>query len=179
MTKIKLEEVFTDVKGFLHDVFISAIETGCAHTFRKENFPYLSTPNIVKYLIGNSSKGGILHSIDDNKNHIKLCSEYLTKEGLLNSVIFHCGESIDEIKEIVKKDKSNFFWLDSREDEDHGLIEYILASVYGKRPFIICIGDYGSEGSVKWKKSSEFLKKESDKYTIYNTFTRLIVGYFK
>jgi len=54
-----------------------------------------------------------------------------------------------------------------------------LASTYGKFPFVICIDDYGAKGSVKWRKSSEVLKKESNMYTVYNTPTGLIIGYFK
>ncbi len=179
---IILKEVFEDVNEFL-DGPIFAVETGCSFAWTKENLDNLSSLNIVKYL---TLPGGTLLSIDNNETHIKICQQELFKRNLFKRVAFVYGDSVDaleSISNVAGYDEErlkifNFFWLDSMEDEEHGLQEYDYAINSLKKPGVLCIDDYNSSGSVKWRKSSKLLKKDADYFKEYNTKTGLIVGFF-
>ena len=178
---ISLKEVFAGVLEFLEkDKPIISLETGTSFAWSETNLPYLSSLNIIKYLC--LPTYGELYSIDISIDRLNLCEKELYKRGDNFGDCFnkYNGESLEEMSFLLSTEhKFDFFWLDSEENEDHGLKEYELAKQLANDKFVICIDDYNSNGSVKWKKSSELIKQKAKFYKIYNTPTGLIVGFFE
>lgn len=178
MTKVPLSQVFQDIYEFL-DHPIHAVETGTSYAWDEPNFDNLSSLNISKHLT--EPTNGWLNSIDKNQKSLDYCSEKLSDFNL-HRISFICGESIDNLNEFGGRDiysGINMAWLDSEEDVNHGEQEYIAVRKLMTKPYVICIDDYGAEGSVKWRKNSEMLKQDATYYKIYDTATGLIVGFFK
>lgn len=175
---IPLSDVFVEVKHFLEGLTINALETGCSFAWTPDNFNNLSTLNIAANLL--RSDVDHLISVDNNTSNIVKCSQELKDRNLKHLVSFFNGESVDFLSDRVTRNLEgfNFFWLDSEENADHGLKEYELATELLIKPGVICIDDYGSNGSVKWRLSSEKLKLDSNVYRCYDTPTGLIVGFF-
>lgn len=179
MKKVPLKDVFEEVKDFLGSN-ITGLETGCSFLWEPKNMDNLSTYNIAKYLLESPST---LFSLDNDLKHINTCVYWLKEHGLLDSNIdiSYCPDSVSMMESIYDDGyfTFNFFWLDTSEDEEHGLQEYELARKLSRGKHVVCIDDYGCENSVKWKASSEKLKQEATFYKVYDTATGLIVGYFE
>lgn len=172
-----LSDVFVEVRRFLTGPIINALETGCSFAWTPDNFNNLSTLNITSHLL--KGENDRLLSIDKDPNNVSRCLSELRSRRLDYLVKFACGESLIVMRdEIEKGPRFNFFWLDSEENEDHGLEEYEFALKLMVKPSVVCIDDYGSSGSVKWRKSSEKLKLDSFNHKVYTTPTGLIVGFF-
>lgn len=174
---IPLSDVFTEVRDFFRGQTINAIETGCSFAWTTDNFNNLSTLNITSHLL--FDKHSKLLSIDNNTENISRCLRELKHRKLDHLVEFNCGESISVMRDKLREgSRFNFFWLDSEESEEHGQLEYDLALALMSKPGVICIDDYGSTGSIKWKLSSKNLKLDSSFNKVYSTPTGLIVGFF-
>lgn len=178
MKVVKLEEVFSNVLKFFNNYPVFALETGCSFLWEAKNMTNLSTYNIAKYLLMHDNS--TLLSLDNNLNHINNCKYHLIEHDLHDKVILNYVTDSADFMEAIEEDKFfNFFWLDTSEDVEHGLREYEAALKLADDRFVICIDDYGCDNSVKWKLSSDRLKKESSYYQEYNTATGLIVGYYE
>lgn len=176
---VPLKDIFSDIRGYLQGTPIYALETGCSFAWSPENMDNLSTPNIVEHLC--IPTGGKLYSVDNDESNIEICKNSLELFDYNKYVEFYLSDSLDAMIDFQYKGYSfNFFWLDSCEDINHGFGEYNLSKnlIRNGQPYVICIDDYGANGSVKWRKSSEELMKEAKNYSIVKTGTGLIVGYF-
>ncbi len=170
---ITLKEVFTEWKDKI-DEPIMALETGCSFMWGEQFDPYISTPNIVEHLV--RPTGGKLFSLDNDKDNIDICKKELAKRNLLKYVDFIYGDSVHSLMNKFQT-TINFAWLDSSEDAEHALNEYIWCSRFLATKHVVCVDDYGSENSVKWQESSKNIMETFDAYKIYNTPTGLIVGH--
>jgi len=171
--KATLKEVFSNLMPYL-DVPVFALETGVTYLWDEQYRPFVSTPNIVEHLVKPSI--GYMVSIDISDERINIAKDMIDYEPYDGYI----GDSLEVIPKLFKyKNFFNFFWLDSCEDAEHGAEEYLLAVECSKRPYIICVDDYGCENSVKWRISSQFIKENADEYKIYNTPTGLIAGIYK
>ena len=155
---------------------IVAVETGCSFAWDKDNIQYLSTPNIIKYLVAPTD--GILYSLDINYSMIDICRSHMEEMGLSKYVKFLFGDSVDCIRTLWKN-KINFVWLDSAEDALHAQSEYSSIQPFLDKKHLICVDDYGCPNSVKWQGVSKIIKDAFDSYETYDTPTGLIVGYRK
>jgi len=168
-----LEAVFDQYVNMI-DHPIVAVETGASSHWQYANRQYLSTLNIIRFLI--APTGGILFSLESDQKVIDLCTEKLEEWDFLKHVRFINGDSVDSIKNHIPNG-INFAWFDSSEDRAHADAEYAAMLPLFAKKHITCVDDYGATGSVKWQGISEIIKTEYDSYKTFNTSTGLIVGY--
>ena len=153
---------------------IIAVETGCSFMWGDQFLPYISTLCIIKNLI--EPTGGMLFSLDNDKDKINICRSNIDKLGLGKYVSFLYGDSVDLLYRL-HANNINFVWLDSSEDSEHAQNEYLAVQLSLAKKHIICVDDYGCKNSVKWQKISDIIKTSFDGYQTYETPTGLIVGY--
>ena len=154
-----------------HPVY--AVETGCSFLWEEWALPFISTLNIVKYLV--APTGGMLYSLDNDKDKIAICRMNMDRLGLGRYVSFIHGDSVDSLYRLPANNV-NFAWLDSSEDSGHAQSEFLALQLSLQKKHIVCVDDYGCQNSVKWQKISEAIKTSFDNYKEYDTPTGLIVG---
>lgn len=172
--KVTLKQVFTEWVPKVHHPVV-AVETGCSYLWLTEYLPFLSTPNLLDHVVAPTS--GILYSLDNDGDHIKTCSDQVVERGSGEWIEYIFADSLAGLARLKsKRIQPNFIWLDSAEDSNHAMREFLAVQRMAYPPYVLCVDDYGNPNSLKWKGISDIIKLVSLDWKEYDTPTGLIVG---
>ncbi len=93
---------------------------------------------ILAQALKDSGLEGLVWTVDIDQRVIETAKDNLKKAGLLEKVVFNCGDSLTELKKLVKKEKFiDFAFLDGNHDtpyvvEDFSIVYSRVVAAQGK-----------------------------------------------
>lgn len=149
------------------------IETGTAYGFPPENPYWNTTPCIVKRIC--EPHNGQLISIDLEDRSENINKLFAFGDTDLNRVRLLKGNSLDVLRNLSLS-KLDLLCLDSGEDEDLLLNEYLIVQHFLSEKHYILVDDIHNQNSVKYKKIVPLLKELGYDWVQIPTETGLFVS---